>query len=231
LWDKTPDLGTEPMVTKHRATTTAATDATPTGKRQKEQDRMVQTVTATPGPLVGLKPFPTTQPAVRNAPMVEHTRHGGAGLCAACGDFIINHFDPEKPRVFIGCANPDVTAATVFTMVPIEMEQPLAPHHGHEAPSAGSRAAAGSEKKRKFQVARHFLALPDDKSVKDVAKPGTAKEKVVKALQKAADSGALAREIKERTGLEHGAVQQALQWLRDHGYVESREDRTTTNVP
>jgi hypothetical protein len=172
---------------------------------------------------------------VRNAPVAEGERRGGAGVCQACGGYIIDHFDPVLPRVFIGC--PAATDNTVFSLVPIEATMPVdrpeqlertgrrraTPRKGVQAvaPDAAGDAQGGPTPKRKFQVARHFLTRAARRRAKDIAKPGTAKEKVVQTLLKAPD-GALARDIIEKTGLPHGSVQQALGWLRDHDYVDSR---------
>jgi hypothetical protein len=159
-------------------------------------------------------------PAVRNKPVTEGARHGGAGMCAACGDWIINHFDANKPREFIGCTNEDVTDGTVFTMVPVAMAIPPGRQHDPDIDGSGTRQQG--TKRRKFQVAMHFLRLPEGKTVEDITKPGTAKEKVVKYLQNT-PKGVLARDIIDGTGLTHGDVQQALRWLRDHDIVESVE--------
>lgn len=171
---------------------------------------------------------------VRNAPVAEGERRGGAGMCAACGGYIIDHFDPVLPRVFIGC--PAATDNTVFQMVPLEGTMPAdrpaqLEREGRRraTPRKGVRAVApdgnsdgqSHAPKRKFQVARHFLTRAALRKIHKIAKPGTAKEKVVQTLLKAPD-GALARDIIEKTGLPHGSVQQALGWLRDHDYVDSR---------
>lgn len=177
-----------------------------------------------PFPVAGLV---TAAPQVRNAPMNEATRRGGAGMCAACGDWIINHFDAERPRVFIGCANPDVTETTVFTMVPIESAAPIGgPRRTARRVSGvahGDADEAAPKRTRKFYVARHYLTLPPGKAATEIARPGSAKDRVVQFLKTQQQQGALAREIRKATKLDHGSMSAALQWLRDHGIVQSVE--------
>ena len=197
---------------------------------KKEQMMMTESSKEQPSvfPVAGLV---TPAPQVRNAPMVETTRHGGAGMCAACGDWIINHFDAERPRVFIGCANPNVTDSTVFTMVPIETSAPVVAGGGQQqrgrtrTRSARKADDAGDTHKRnrKFYVARHYLRLPPGKTAYEIARPGSAKDLVVRFLQQHQQDGALAREIRKGTKLDHGPMSAALQWLRDHELVESVE--------
>jgi DNA-binding transcriptional ArsR family regulator len=153
----------------------------------------------------------------------QPARHGQLGTCAVCNKPVRTHFDEEVR--FIGCTK--AAEGTIFSLVPEPAE---AVAGGDSIPRSRRRASPPLTKQlREFRRARYFSNLPDGKGVSDFPEVKGNRRAVLAALRKH-PKGALARELQEKADLAHGAVSEALDWLRKRGYVTAEENDSAANA-
>lgn len=194
-----------------------------------------QQTTATLTPTVVILPLPADGAGQLAEPRYAH---GQVGPCQRCGLSVLSHFD--KLGAFIGCTQP-VPDGYVFVLVALPLNMPVGRSVREEKRRATpARVAKPADRvngkvvktatppgraKRRFNKARYFLAVPAGTQLGALTS-SESRLKILKAFRSAGEAGLASREIIEKTGLPHGAVQDALSWMRNHTYVDVREDDT-----
>lgn len=170
-------------------------------------------------------------------------RHGEEGGCIACEHPIRAHFGPKGQ--WVGCPNADQD--TTFILVPVrtlqsptpvvERRQGIERRNGHDGngngnhllrrmvqpssePNPGRRqedpAPAPIRTLRAHVTRPRFVYHCADRRTRPALTP--VRGKVYDAL-KASPKGLVYSDIRKKTKLVHGSVQQTLNWLRNHKYV------------
>lgn len=178
-----------------------------------------------------------TQNTVKAVIGATAIRHGDEGGCVACQHPIRAHFDNGA---WIGC--PDVDEDTTFILVPVKTLRTSAPvverrqaerrANGHDGngnghphplrrligrPEDSTTPAAAPIRTLRAQVTRpRFVYHCADRRVRPALTP--VRGKVYDAL-KASPKGLVYSDLRKKTKLVHGSVQQTLNWLRNHKYV------------
>lgn len=138
-------------------------------------------------------------------------RYGRLGSCVACHQPVHAHFDAAGG--WLGC--PAATEDAVFVLVPVsENGTHLAVQTAEDTPP---------KRIREFRVARYTPAIPKSQDI-DALDLSDQRKRVLQAVMDAGKSGTRATGVINRSGLPHGSVQQALNWLRSQGLIDARED-------
>lgn len=166
--------------------------------------------------------------------------YGQVGPCTECGQSILSHFD--RRGIFIGCTT-EVPDGYQFVLVAMPRRMPAGRHIREEkrratparvakpsdrANGKAVKAASpsGKPKRRLAYRARYFLAVPAGTQLALLTN-SEPRLKILRAVRSAGEAGLASREIREKTGLSHGVVQDALSWMRNHKHIDVREDEPT----
>ncbi len=147
-------------------------------------------------------------------------RFGQLGLCSACREPAVSHFNTVGR--FVGCkAVPEGTTFVLTAVLPGEAA--ILPDRRIAAQNDPQTAPRPPRHARRFRRARWHTTvsrktLPTlDLGASDQRPP------VLKALIDAGPAGALSREICIKTGLTNSQVGQVLSWLQAHQLAEARK--------
>ena len=148
-----------------------------------------------------------------NPPEIKQRRprYGRPGVCVACKEPLMAHFDGSGG--WIGCpvAGPD----TIFVLVPISSTHPQQPLRRHRAPATGPRV-------RRFRVARYTPAAANI----DTSTLSDHRKRVMDVILAAGKAGTIVGTVTQQSGLSSGSVTQALAWLEAHKLINAHEDNS-----